>query len=395
MLFQVSQCCRTSSAKSLFRNGVVVVECTVIVPTRNRASLLRATLDSIASQSFPVSAYEVLICDNGSTDATASVAESFSNRIQNYRILTVPQPGLHQGRHAGLLGARGDFLVFCDDDIVASKTWLSSILDGFNDPNCALIGGPCRPLFEAEPPGWLNDIWSRSHEGGRLFPALSLIDLGDEARAIPTTLVFGCNFAIRKSVLERAGGFHPDGMPAEFGLLRGDGETYVSDFIARLGMVARYCPGAAVEHCVPTARMTEKYLFTRAFDQGLSDSFTWLRGKHFNQASLPSRNSHNNMIIKGFHRFLNKSFSWRKAKPIGYADVVLSACEQAREIGIKVHRKAFDRSAELRSWVLSPDFVDRPLPAGDFGVYKEDEIAIVLERVLAIKKSFPGALAEA
>jgi hypothetical protein len=56
----------------------------------------------------------------------------------------------------------------------------------------------------------------------------SILDFGNAIQEISPDYVWGCNFSIRKEVLLKVRGFHPDGMPDEFLRYRGDGETSVS-----------------------------------------------------------------------------------------------------------------------------------------------------------------------
>ena len=52
----------------------------VIIPTYNRASLLRESLKSLINQSIPASMYEIIVIDDGSTDSTRSVVEDLNHR---------------------------------------------------------------------------------------------------------------------------------------------------------------------------------------------------------------------------------------------------------------------------------------------------------------------------
>ena len=85
-------------------------------------------------------------------------------------------------------------------------------------------------------------MWQPNVKGDRVLSTLSLIDLGDDPKEIDPKLVFGCNFSIRRRVLSEAQGFHPDGMPEQLIRYRGDGETYVANFIAAKGYKAQYVP---------------------------------------------------------------------------------------------------------------------------------------------------------
>ena len=171
-------------------NGLVATpSVSVVIPTRNRASLLAAALDSLTRQTLSPEAFEVLVIDNGSTDETAEVVRAQSARLTTLRYFYEAEPGLHVGRHRGMLEALGSVLVFGDDDIEALPSWLSAIHEAFLDPDVAMVGGNNLPMFLEEPPEWLMRLWRDSGRvRGRSLPSLSLLELsanGHEFRPYP------------------------------------------------------------------------------------------------------------------------------------------------------------------------------------------------------------------
>ena len=249
----------------------------VIIPTRNRSDLLKLALQSLQSQTLSADSFEVLVIDNGSTDNTKQVVTSTHQQLDNMRYFFDPTPGLHVGRHLGMKMAKSDILVYADDDIEAFPTWLEGIAESFQDKDVALVGGKNLPKFESEPPDWILKMWEKDKNGNRILGYLSNLDLGDEKKEINPYHVFGCNFSIRKTVLLEAGGFHPDAMPQELIKYRGDGESHVSQYILERGYKAFYNPKASVYHRVSSNRLTEVYFCQRAYNQGISDSYTRIR----------------------------------------------------------------------------------------------------------------------
>lgn len=254
----------------------MTVACSIIIPTRDRPDVLDDCLASLTRQRAERDAFEVIVVDNGTGDATRGIADRYAMELQLAYVRAV-EPGLHVGRHAGMRQARTDLLLFGDDDIVAEPGWVASVLDAFTGPDVAMVGGNNRPLFEAPPPAWLVGMWERPVYRGRALPSLSILDFGEQPFDIDPHFVWGCNFSIRREVLLEAGGFHPDAMPRDRLRWRGDGETHVSAFLARTGRRAVFHPGASVAHRVSTARMTGQYFAERSFAQGVSDSYTDLR----------------------------------------------------------------------------------------------------------------------
>lgn len=97
----------------------------VIIPTYNRAENLRHCLDSLCTQHYP--AFEVLVCDDGSTDGTRDLALSYTDRL-NLQYLWQPHVGFRAGaaRNMGLIHARGTYAVLLDSDLVVPPTFLEA-----------------------------------------------------------------------------------------------------------------------------------------------------------------------------------------------------------------------------------------------------------------------------
>lgn len=314
--------------------------CSIVIPTRNRPDHLCRTLTSLAIQKYDQRDYEVIIIDNGSTDETRAVCQDFLNRFKNFIYFYEKKPGLHVCRNAGLKKSEGQILVYADDDIQASQYWLEAIAAAFKDKDAMLVGGKCLPRFENQPPRWLMDMWQKRKADGQILPFLSLLDLGDSIKVISPYYVFGCNFSIRRQVLLEAGGFHPDAMPPDLIRYRGDGETHVSKFISIKGYKTVYHPQASVYHYVSNERMTEQYLFSRFYAQGISDSYTHIRnsGLRFHRAVLALR-AFKHLPLFCFNRLQARAY---KAYISGY----------------RFHQKEVRRDPELREWVNRENYLE-------------------------------------
>ncbi len=311
--------------------GSFKVKLSVIIPTRNRASLLQKTLYSITRQTFPKEVFEVIIVDNGSTDNTQQVVEEFRNKIINLIYIYDNNPGLHVGRHRGLITAKSEILVYADDDIEAFPSWLEAIFETFKNDDVALVGGKVLPNFEVEPPEWIIEMWNKN----KIVSYLSIIDLGDDLNEIDPYYVFGCNFSVKKSILFEAGGFHPDGMPENLIKYRGDGETHVSSFIKKSGYKTIYNPKASVYHFVSKERMTKEYFAKRAFNQGISDSYTDVR------------NGFKRSLFKFRMKIFIKKYFFRH-------DVFF---EENYLKGYQYHQNEFKNDKKLEEWIKKENYI--------------------------------------
>ncbi|MET9296203.1 glycosyltransferase [Streptomyces sp. NPDC003077] len=99
----------------------------VVIPVRNGARTLPDQLRALAAQTY-TGPWEVLVVDNGSTDATRDVAENARSSLPELRVIdAADQPGESRARNRGVASARGDFIAFCDADDQADPGWLAAL----------------------------------------------------------------------------------------------------------------------------------------------------------------------------------------------------------------------------------------------------------------------------
>jgi len=103
------------------------MRCSVVVPTCDRPVLLARTLNALAAQTLAPDEYEIIVCDDGASDATRSVVEQ-CREASTVSITYVPGSPPKQGpsamRNAGLKISRGEIIAFTDDDARPDPDWL-------------------------------------------------------------------------------------------------------------------------------------------------------------------------------------------------------------------------------------------------------------------------------
>src|SRR5947209_3163645 len=127
----------------------------VVVPTWNRATLLRDAVASLISQDYPNERYEIIVVDDGSTDGTPAVAHVYAETDFLPRVQYVRQThaGLNAARNAGIAAAKGDLICFVDDDVEAPRVWLRAIVQGAaRHPYAGCLGGPIHLRIEGRQP---------------------------------------------------------------------------------------------------------------------------------------------------------------------------------------------------------------------------------------------------
>lgn len=202
------------------------MDVTVVVPTSGRAGYLEVTLESLRGQSTAIP-HELLVVDDGSSDATGEVAGRFGVRAIRHD----ERRGLNAARNTGLREARGDLIAFVDDDVFVPPGWLDAIVEGARrHPEADAFGGPIRARFEGHAP----------RACGREDPPITTLDLGAEDRE--AEMVWGANFAVRRSAVERTSEFDES-----FDRGHGDEEEWLLRLRAAGGRIV-YLADAGLDH---------------------------------------------------------------------------------------------------------------------------------------------------
>jgi len=238
---------------------------TVAICTRNRSVMLRRVLESFCTQLVPKGVpWELLVVDNGSTDATSEVAAAFVSRLP-LRLVQEPEPGLSAARNRAVSEARGEYLLWIDDDAIPEPGWIAAYLEAFLAwPEAALFGGPIAVAFDAPLPDWFR----------RVLPVIGGVygqcDLGTEPialRASVTELPFGTNYVTRlveqrRFPYDTTLGRHPQHPN------RGAEETEVLLSMLESGLDGRWVPTASVTHRKDHSLATTAFIAQQIADHG-------------------------------------------------------------------------------------------------------------------------------
>lgn len=106
----------------------------VIIPTYNRCWILKEAIDSVLSQKF--SDFEIIVVDDGSTDATNELLSTYGDQITT---ISQQNKGVSAARNAGISFARGGYIAFLDSDDMWLPEKLSCQHDFFQSHPEALI----------------------------------------------------------------------------------------------------------------------------------------------------------------------------------------------------------------------------------------------------------------
>lgn len=246
----------------------MTINISAIICTHNGQKVLRKAIQSLVDQTLDKKKYEIIVVDNASTDGSREITRQFETE-RNLRYFHEPKLGLSHARNTGWQQAEGEIIAYLDDDAVACPKWLERIVGVFADvPDAGVVGGRVEPIWEADPPPWINTFMQRF---------LSILDWSD----IPITLggekyLVGANIAFPRKMLQEFSGF-PTDLGRKGGNLISNEEIELIRMIKGKGRVVFYHPEISVKHLVPAARLNAKWFRKRWFAQGISDAVVYCR----------------------------------------------------------------------------------------------------------------------
>ncbi len=237
------------------------IKVTVAIPTYNRADFLRQTLAGLVAQQFPRDHYEILVIDNNSRDHTAAVVAEFASARPAPRYLREEQQGLDYARNRAIREARGEIVLFGDDDILVRPDWIAQmavpLLADAASRRIGAVGGEVIPVFPDGLPDWVRE-WHA--------PLAFRSDTGPlETRHCP----MGANLAFPRWVFEQLGPFHT-ALDRAAGNYFSGGDSEMIRRVRAGGFEVWFSAAAAVQHQMPASRTTFRYASRHAFDSARS-----------------------------------------------------------------------------------------------------------------------------
>jgi glycosyltransferase involved in cell wall biosynthesis len=228
---------------------------TVSVCTWNRSALLQQALEQMTHLVIPPGVdWELLVVNNNCTDATDTVIAAFASRLPIRRLFEA-NPGQSNARNLAVREARGEYIVWTDDDVLVDENWIASYVQAFQRwPEAAFFGGLVRPWFSVPPPRWLERVWPR------IASTYATRDLGDQPLRFEggNCIPYGANFVVRlkeqrRHLYDPRIGLKPGGN------IRGDEVSVLNALLAE-GLQGWWVPAAVVRHYIPPERMSTRYI---------------------------------------------------------------------------------------------------------------------------------------
>lgn len=240
---------------------------TVIICTYNREKYIRPLLESIIANTLDKAQYEIVLVDNNCTDNTQTVCKQFAADHTDvaFRYVVEPEQGLSAAKNKGLQEAKGDIVVYVDDDALVDTHYLKDYADWFAaHPETMAAGGPIQPMYaEGIEPTWMTPYTKA------LLTAW--MDYGDKVREYPKgRYPGGGNSAFRKEVFERVG-LYNTALGRKGGNLMASEEKDIFAKMHKLGMQVLYLPWPVLHHSIPPHKLQQDYFDRLTLQMGISE----------------------------------------------------------------------------------------------------------------------------
>jgi len=176
----------------------------ILIPAHNEALVLEKTLKSMLALDYPFEKMEIIVINDGSTDATAEIAKAFSLRDSRVRLFNVPEKEAAKGKpHALNLGfeeAAHEFIAVYDADNTPEPSSLRYLIQNMvKGPKLAAVFGKFRTRNRRK------NLLTRFINMETL--SFQLIIQAGRSKIVDMAMLPGTNFVIRRSILEKYGGW--------------------------------------------------------------------------------------------------------------------------------------------------------------------------------------------
>ena len=168
--------------------AAVAAVVSVVLCVRNGAAIVGRQLEALAAQDLDAP-WELVVVDNGSSDATATVVARWVDEHPSWRLVSEPTQGVNRARNRGVTAAVAPLLVLCDADDAVEPGWLAAMVRGLAHHD--VVGGALVDDPVARP----GSPWRNVHQ----CVALPIVH--------GRPYVMGASLGFRREVFDRVGGF--------------------------------------------------------------------------------------------------------------------------------------------------------------------------------------------
>lgn len=220
-------------------------------------------LKAFCNLTIPEIGWEIIAVDNASTDNTANIIKSYIDKLP-IRYLYEDKKGKNNALNSGVSLAKGNLIVFTDDDVIPEPGWLVKLAECANlHMDYAIFGGVIKPNWPRQLDKWIID---HVPLGATYAITKENLEEGD----ISPGSVWGPNMTIRREVFDAGHRFDTSVGPNGKKNYAMGSETEFTIRLHKVGYKSWFCRDAVVQHIIRDYQLDPKWIVGRAYRLGRS-----------------------------------------------------------------------------------------------------------------------------
>lgn len=240
------------------------VKVSIVICTYNREKYIAESIIAALNQTADKELFQVIVVNNNSHDQTDEICRNLLEHEKlDFDYFIETNQGLSFARNRGIHEAKGEIIVFVDDDAMMEPSYIKNLLAFYCEHvEVAAVGGRIYPRYEVRKANWLSPV---------LMPLIAALDKGNTPKPFSWgKFPIGANMSFRKQVFETIGMFNVDLGRIAGNLLGGEEK----DIFARMRLKELsiwYCPDIVVHHVIPASRLEDEYIRRMGIGVGESE----------------------------------------------------------------------------------------------------------------------------
>lgn len=171
------------------------IKVSFVIPVYNGEKDIGRCLQSLSEQTASQDLFEIIVVNNNSKDNTVKIAESFKDKIRNYKIVDEYNIGLSNARNRGYKEASAEYVGYLDDDSKPRVNYIEKAIEIIEKVKPDIFGGPISPFYITEKPYWFKDQYEIRKES-------------DTSGFLTKGTLYGSNMIFKKEFLIKHNGFN-------------------------------------------------------------------------------------------------------------------------------------------------------------------------------------------
>ena len=230
-----------------------------IIPVTSDPFHLKNLLESVSIQKFNPDRFEFIIVKTDDREGVDEVVNDFKTKNTSVNIVVVSsgKPSVSESRNTGIKNARGDILIFVEDDVIFEQNYFVNLVADTGETGEIFAGGgKIIPVFEQQKPPWLIKFF---------MPLLAEVNLKEKHKVFPAKLYpLGIHMLVHRKIFDLLGYFDPSPETKHGPEHVTVSEKKFIDKVRKAGYPVYYFANLLVWNYVPVEQVNRQYIRKQA-----------------------------------------------------------------------------------------------------------------------------------